>query len=78
MRSRSPCLVRRTALRCEATGKSREQALDRGREAVYFHLGRLRLDGFPIPEAQSAAEYLTVWRMDRLLSRVCAASGRWC
>lgn len=45
---------------CVATGETRVEALDRMREAIDFHLEGLRLEGYPIPDAQSSADYVTV------------------
>lgn len=41
---------------CVATGETREEALERIREAIAFHLEGLKKEGLPIPEPSSEAE----------------------
>jgi predicted RNase H-like HicB family nuclease len=43
---------------CVATGGTREETLERMREALELHLAGLRDDGLPIPQPQSTAEYV--------------------
>ncbi len=43
---------------CVATGATLEEAGQRIREAMRFHLDGLREDGLPIPEPTSLCEYL--------------------
>ena len=45
---------------CVATGKTREETAQNIREAIAFHLEGLREDGIPIPEPQTAAEFVEV------------------
>ncbi|MDQ3767798.1 MAG: type II toxin-antitoxin system HicB family antitoxin [Actinomycetota bacterium] len=45
---------------CVATGTTREEALERMRQAIALHLQGLKEDGLPIPESSSSAEYLAV------------------
>lgn len=42
---------------CVATGRTREQALRRMREAIALHLDGLREDGQPIPEPVAEVMY---------------------
>jgi predicted RNase H-like HicB family nuclease len=44
---------------CVATGQTREQTLERMREAIELHLRAMRADGDPIPEP-SSVEFLSV------------------
>jgi predicted RNase H-like HicB family nuclease len=43
---------------CVATGDTREETLQRMREAISLHLKGLREDGEPIPIPSSSSEYL--------------------
>jgi predicted RNase H-like HicB family nuclease len=43
-----------------ATGKRREETLERMQEAVMFHIDGLRAEGMPVPEPLSSAEYLAM------------------
>ena len=45
---------------CIATGDTRAEAETNIREAVKLHLDGLRLDGDPIPEGRSTADYVEV------------------
>ena len=45
---------------CVATGKTREETARSIREAIAFHLEGLRVDGMPIPEPQTSAEFVEV------------------
>lgn len=45
---------------CAATGDTKEETLQRMREAIAMHLEGLREDGAPIPPPSSSAEYLAV------------------
>lgn len=45
---------------CAATGDTKEETLQRMREAIAMHLQGLREDGAPIPPPSSSAEYLAV------------------
>ena len=45
---------------CGAAADSREEVLQLIAEAIQFHIEGLRLDGLPIPEPVSAAEYVEV------------------
>ena len=45
---------------CVATGGTREETLQRMREAISIHLKGLREDGEPIPDPSSSAEYLAI------------------
>lgn len=45
---------------CGAAADSREEVLQLITEAIQFHIEGLRLDGLPIPEPVSAAEYVEV------------------
>lgn len=45
---------------CVATGDTKEETLQRMREAIAMHLQGLREDGLPIPPPSSSAEYLAV------------------
>ena len=45
---------------CVATGDTKEETLQRMREAIAMHLEGLREDGLPIPPPSSSAEYLAV------------------
>ncbi len=44
---------------CIATGRTREQTLNRMREAIELHLRSMREDGDPVPEP-SSVEFLSV------------------
>jgi len=41
---------------CIATGRTREQTVERMREAVALHIEGLRADGDPVPEPVTSAE----------------------
>jgi predicted RNase H-like HicB family nuclease len=41
---------------CITTGRTREETVDRMREAIALHLEGLRADGEPIPEPVTSAE----------------------
>ena len=41
---------------CITTGRTREQTVERMREAIALHLEGLRADGEPIPEPVTSAE----------------------
>ena len=41
---------------CVATGSTREELLEEIREAIGFHIERLREHGEPVPEPQTTAE----------------------
>lgn len=41
---------------CIATGRTREETVERMREAIALHLDGLRADGDPIPEPVTSAE----------------------
>ena len=45
---------------CVATGTTREETLERMREAIALHIRGLRDDDLPIPESSSSAEYLAL------------------
>ena len=45
---------------CVATGGTKEETLQRMREAIAMHLEGLREDGLPVPPPSSSAEYLAV------------------
>lgn len=45
---------------CVATGDTKEETLQRMREAIAMHLEGLREDGLPIPQPSTSAEYLAV------------------
>ncbi len=45
---------------CVAVGDTPEEALKNMREAIEFHLQSLVEDNIPVPEPQSAAEYVAV------------------
>ena len=45
---------------CIATGNSREETVDRMREAIALHLHGLEEDGLDIPKPSSEAEYLAI------------------
>ena len=45
---------------CVATGSTRDETLQRMREAMIMHLDGLREDGLPVPPPSSSAEYLSV------------------
>ena len=45
---------------CVATGRTREEAERRMREAIRLHLDGLLEDGLAVPEAHSSAEYMAV------------------
>lgn len=47
-------------LGCVATGDTKEETLQRMREAIAMHLEGLREDGLPIPPPSTSAEYLAV------------------
>jgi predicted RNase H-like HicB family nuclease len=41
---------------CVATGRTREETIERMREAIRLHLDGMRADGEPIPEPVTSAE----------------------
>jgi predicted RNase H-like HicB family nuclease len=43
---------------CVATGKTREQVLDRMRKAFAMHVAGLKEDGLRLPEPVSSADYV--------------------
>ncbi|HAC44650.1 MAG TPA: hypothetical protein DCF65_01145 [Chloroflexi bacterium] len=43
---------------CVATGKTREQVLDRMRKAFAMHIAGLKEDGIRLPEPVSSADYV--------------------
>jgi predicted RNase H-like HicB family nuclease len=43
---------------CVATGRTREEVLQRMKEAIYIHLQALKEEGRNIPKSQSLAEYV--------------------
>jgi predicted RNase H-like HicB family nuclease len=43
---------------CVATGKTRDQVLDRIQKALAMHVDGMREDGLPLPEAVSSADYI--------------------
>jgi predicted RNase H-like HicB family nuclease len=43
---------------CVATGKTREQVLDRMRKAFAIHVAGLKEDGLRLPERVSSADYV--------------------
>jgi predicted RNase H-like HicB family nuclease len=45
---------------CIATGATREETLERMREALQMHLRGLREDGEPLPEPHASVEILEV------------------
>ena len=45
---------------CVATGDTRDETLQRMREAITMHLEGLRADGLPVPPPSTSAEYLAV------------------
>jgi len=45
---------------CVATRATREEAEERMREAIAFHLEGLREDGLPLPDPQATAVYVAV------------------
>ncbi len=45
---------------CVATGATREEAGERMREAIAFHLDGLHEDGLPLPLPQASAAYVAV------------------
>lgn len=45
---------------CVATGATKEETLQRMREAIAMHLEGLREDGLPVPPPSTSAEYLAV------------------
>lgn len=45
---------------CVATGKTREEVEQNMRAAIEMHIEGLLEDNLPIPEPQTAAEYITV------------------
>ncbi len=47
---------------CVATGATREEAEDRIREAIEFHIRGLAEDGTPVPRSRSSAIYVAVSR----------------
>lgn len=60
---------------CVATGTTREEAVQRMKEAIALHVDGLRQDGLPVPSPTTSAEYLAVYAAAQLrLSRV---AGLW-
>ncbi len=47
-------------LGCVATGATKEEALQRMREAISMHLEGLREDGLPTPPPATTADYIAV------------------
>jgi predicted RNase H-like HicB family nuclease len=45
---------------CVATGTTREETLERMRQAISLHIQGLKEDGLPVPESSSSSEYLAV------------------
>jgi predicted RNase H-like HicB family nuclease len=45
---------------CVATGNTKEETLQRMREAIAMHIEGLREDGLPIPPASTSADYIAV------------------
>jgi predicted RNase H-like HicB family nuclease len=45
---------------CVVTGETKEETLQRMREAIAMHLDGLREDGLPIPPASTSADYVAV------------------
>lgn len=45
---------------CIATGATKQEAIERMRQAIALHIQGLEEDGLPIPESSSSAEYLSV------------------
>lgn len=45
---------------CVATGDTKEETLQRMREAIAIHLEGLREDGLPVPPPSSTADYIAV------------------
>lgn len=45
---------------CVATGTTREEAVQRMKEAIALHVDGLRQDGLPVPSPTTSAEYLAV------------------
>lgn len=45
---------------CAAVGETREEVLQRIREAIEFHIEGLREDGQPVPEPSSSIEFVEV------------------
>jgi predicted RNase H-like HicB family nuclease len=45
---------------CVATGTTREEALERMRQATSLHIQGLKEDGLPVPESSSSSEYLAI------------------
>jgi len=43
---------------CVATGKTRDQVLDRIQKALAMHVAGMREDGLPLPEPVSSADYI--------------------
>jgi len=43
---------------CVATGKTRDQVLDRIQKAFAMHVAGMREDGLPLPEPVSSADYI--------------------
>lgn len=44
---------------CIVTGRTREQTVERMREAIGLHIAGLRADGEPVPEPVTSAELVT-------------------
>ena len=45
---------------CVATGDTKEETLQRMREAIAMHLDGLKADGLPIPSPSTSADYIAV------------------
>jgi predicted RNase H-like HicB family nuclease len=45
---------------CIATGKTRDETLQRMREAIQFHIEGMRLNGEPVPEPTTESDRVTV------------------
>ena len=43
---------------CVATGKTRDQVLDRIQKAFAMHVAGMREDGLPLPEPVSSVDYI--------------------
>lgn len=44
---------------CVVTGRTREQTIERMRDAIALHIEGLRADGEPVPEPVTSAELVT-------------------
>jgi predicted RNase H-like HicB family nuclease len=45
---------------CIATGKTRDEVLQRMEEAIKLHLEGMREDNIPVPQIKSFAEYISL------------------